>query len=835
MPAQKPFCLICGLALTLALVPIQARATKAPIQILQDQDPTLAKCFGEPLTAIDDIIVVGDDFAGKIYLFEGMAASSGFGKLIAEIPAPEDGLKGFGKILIPMDKGLIVQAVKPTQVDDGQGGLSTVDQWVNYYFDLDRASPTFGRQLNVMPLAAELLNPTAQAFMSTSLLSNGTNLALSRFDLKEVVNETTRYVDKLDIIDGNPASPTYGQSLLSMDYPMDTDSPEVGAVAYVGNILVLYSVFISDQWAVDLYYYDVDPGSPTFGQELTRLHWDQKISLFEELSSYDPIHKRLLTLLTIRPNTREIYVLDLDPASATFGEVLTTFPLTNSFTGWAMPTIKALDNKLFISDPGYDGTQPDSGAIYVYDNDPASATYGQQIHIIENPTPATADFTFDADQFGASLAIAGGNIVTSAIFDDTAGLDAGAVYVFSGDDYALKSTIHSPHHETSRFGQTVCTAGNFLAVGLPMKDGQSVNEGAVQLYNPVSGALVKTLENPDHLSNDLFGEVMASDDRLLAIKSTFDTTGLTHAGRVHLFDIDPASATFGQRLAVIDRPVSDFDAYGHRVETEFGASMRFGNHKLLITSPYQFQGIAMTVQAQPIGVVFIYDADPDSAQFGQIQDSIINPTIFDVSTQPEPNTHLSNALDFMGNDVLMGSIWDGDNPSGNIFVVDPELTQNRYDNEIKLQLDDPQPELKRNFGARAAVIGDVIAVTSAKTIDAASSPSVLFLFDGKIGSPTAGDLLLTLENPEPDRSENFGNQLEAREGMLIVGALNKFSPGGTPGSVYIYNADPAWIGPPARLGSSATPWLPSVRESSSAIPSPVLREANPSEPSRSMT
>ncbi len=61
------------------------------------------------------------------------------------------------------------------------------------------------------------------------------------------------------------------------------------------------------------------------------------------------------------------------------------------------------------------------GAAYLFDG-----SAGELLHTFANPTPAWKDY------FGGTVMGLGKNIVITAAFDDTAGTDAGAVYLFEG-------------------------------------------------------------------------------------------------------------------------------------------------------------------------------------------------------------------------------------------------------------------------------------------------------------------------------------------------------------------------------------------------------------------
>jgi len=95
-------------------------------------------------------------------------------------------------------------------------------------------------------------------------------------------------------------------------------------------------------------------------------------------------------------------------------------------------SVASLGPDLVIGAPGWvaDGTQP--GRVYVM------SPMGNVRLTIENPTPA------GGDEFGAAVAVVGANILVGAPFDDTAGPDTGAAYLFDGATGVLLQTFLVP-------------------------------------------------------------------------------------------------------------------------------------------------------------------------------------------------------------------------------------------------------------------------------------------------------------------------------------------------------------------------------------------------------
>src|SRR5688572_600278 len=130
------------------------------------------------------------------------------------------------------------------------------------------------------------------------------------------------------------------------------------------------------------------------------------------------------------------------------------------------------------------------------------------LRTFNNPSPATADF------FGSAMAALGNDrILVGAPNDDTAGTNAGAVYLFHTNG-TLLTTFTNPDPAQSylisdQFGGAITTLGSDrVVIGSPY--------GAKVYLFATNGALVKTI-TPTNLDGFSFGAVVAGfgSDRVL--------------------------------------------------------------------------------------------------------------------------------------------------------------------------------------------------------------------------------------------------------------------------------------------------------------------------------
>ncbi len=91
-------------------------------------------------------------------------------------------------------------------------------------------------------------------------------------------------------------------------------------------------------------------------------------------------------------------------------------PNVTDLFGWS---VAISGNNVLVGAIGVDSGVADSGAAFLYD-----ALTGSLLQTFNNPTPATGD------NFGASVAISGSNVIIGAYQDDTGATDSGSAYLF---------------------------------------------------------------------------------------------------------------------------------------------------------------------------------------------------------------------------------------------------------------------------------------------------------------------------------------------------------------------------------------------------------------------
>jgi hypothetical protein len=239
------------------------------------------------------------------------------------------------------------------------------------------------------------------------------------------------------------------------------------------------------------------------------------------------------------------------------------------------------------------------GRAYIYN----TAT-GALLYTLINPNSFGAA---SSDYFGFSVDISDSYAIVGAFGEDTSStnIESGRAYIYSTTTGALLHNLNNPNpfgtSRADRFGYKVAISDSYAAVGAPGEgSGLVVNwptSGLVYIYNPATGALLRTISNPNPVGTqfaDRFGSSVAiSGSRLIVgaavnddvqngqygpfFRGAEDTAPLggvgDQSGKAYIFDI----AT-GALLHTLDNP----NAFGTVNNDYFGFSVAISNSYVVV-------------------------------------------------------------------------------------------------------------------------------------------------------------------------------------------------------------------------------------------------------------
>ena len=224
-----------------------------------------------------------------------------------------------------------------------------------------------------------------------------------------------------------------------------------------------------------------------------------------------------------------------------------------------------------------------TGAVYLYDgvstDDGVSSTYvyGALIHTFADPNPAAGD------EFGASLAVVGNELVVGAPGSSISGPGDGVAYVFDANVESttfgqLLATLLIPNADPmndAHFGAAVGTTDTNIVIGAPGRDGGTGEayefEGDTTQAN--FGDLLVKFINPDGLASSGFGAAVAGIGNNVIVGAPSDSTAGAGTGTVYLFD----GTSGAESLAILNPHPAD--------STGFGSAVASVGSNILVGSP----------------------------------------------------------------------------------------------------------------------------------------------------------------------------------------------------------------------------------------------------------
>ncbi|OGX06007.1 MAG: hypothetical protein A3G87_03980 [Omnitrophica bacterium RIFCSPLOWO2_12_FULL_50_11] len=302
------------------------------------------------------------------------------------------------------------------------------------------------------------------------------------------------------------------------------------------------------------------------------------------------------------PGGRAAHLLDGDPESTTFRQLLRTFqnPDPDKYDDFGQQVAFVGDHVL-IAAPGPFGVVTDTrGFVYLFNGDPASPEFGNLLHTFR-PSGGIKD----AD-FGSAMTIIGKYIfIGSPEFD----LGAGTVSMYDADPQSatfgkLLHQFQNPLESTRQFGRSITSVGNHIVVG-----GSGSSSAFMFDADPLSpsfGALLRTFSNPGQEPvRNFYGDVLAgsAEGYVVMRAKVANVNGITQVA--YVFDARTDSSTFGQLLETISDPSPDS-----------GGFVLFAS----VSEDTIFIG-----DGSAAGTVYVFNGKLEDPGFGSLVETIRNP------------------------------------------------------------------------------------------------------------------------------------------------------------------------------------------------------------------
>jgi len=215
----------------------------------------------------------------------------------------------------------------------------------------------------------------------------------------------------------------------------------------------------------------------------------------------------------------------------------------------------------------------DAGAAYVFERT-GGPNWSQQAKLMASDATT-------GDAFGRAVGVLLDTALVGAPFDDDAGADSGSLYVFTrtGSTWSpqAKLTAGDDGAANDRFGSAISPWIDTAAVGAPFNDDAGTDSGAVYIFERTGSSWSQPtkLIRPDAAAGDWFGASLALWDDTALIGAPGDGDAGTWSGSAYVFVRTGSTWTQQAKLTAPDAAAGD----------EFGFCVSLCDDMAVVTAP----------------------------------------------------------------------------------------------------------------------------------------------------------------------------------------------------------------------------------------------------------
>lgn len=286
-----------------------------------------------------------------------------------------------------------------------------------------------------------------------------------------------------------------------------------------------------------------------------------------------------------------------------------------------------------------------------------------------------------------------------------------------------------------------------MVVGSEWDDTGAGHSGVVHIYDlggPTPTFPAMTLTNPTP-SDDVFGSSVAISGTRAVIGAPQDKTGAIAAGSVYVYNLASDTPTLPM-LTLTNPTPAVWDA--------FGWSVAISGTRVVVGA------VADDIGATDAGSAYVFDL----ASAGPTV-----PTVTLTNPSPAANDRFGNSVAVSGARVVVGAFLDdtGAADAGSAYVFDLNSPTPRIP---VATLNNPAPQPSAQHGWSVACSGSLVAVGARADSTGAAFAGIARVYDFASATPTVP--IITLTNPSPTASGNFGYSLSMSGQRLAVGTFS---------------------------------------------------------------
>jgi hypothetical protein len=321
------------------------------------------------------------------------------------------------------------------------------------------------------------------------------------------------------------------------------------------------------------------------------------------------------------------------------------------------------------------------------------------------------------------------------------------VSVLAGDEYQVTAIIESPEPQSdSYFGFPVDLCGDTMVVGESWISVEGFSQaGRAHIYD-INGTLRVTLQSPTPQGFGWFGRAAAISGDIIIVGEP--GASIEVVGRVYIYNSD------GSLRATLQSP--DQPAGG------FGRSLCFCGDTIVVGEPRT--DVEGKINA---GRVHLHDSDGNFLETLQSPEPVIEGRF---------GFRVGGSEDLIVVSEHYAKVGDT-GQAGKAYIFDS-------DGDLLATLQSPDPQYNAGFSRSVAVSGDIVVVGEYYAeVNGQSKAGRAHVFD------TDGNLLVTLQSPEPEAYAMFGSKVDTSGDLILVGEPSADGESNDEGRAYVFDTE----------------------------------------------
>jgi hypothetical protein len=355
-----------------------------------------------------------------------------------------------------------------------------------------------------------------------------------------------------------------------------------------------------------------------------------------------------------------------------------------------------------------------------------------------------------------------------------------------GPDWSTASLLYTLNNPNAygtgagdTFGAGVQMSGDYAFIKAQGEDDASGNaSGKVYIYNVTTGALVKTLDNPNAYgtsNGDSWPWIYSiSGNYLLTATFYEDDAGGNDSGVAYIFQ----TTTGNWADTALVHTLNNSNAYGTTAADQFGYSGAISGNYCAVGAR-QEESVAGDVNS---GRVYIYNVTT-----GALVHTLNNPNAYGTSQYD----YFGELVAMQGNYLMVGSRDNGPTNNNNgVLYIFKTTTGDWTDTTLIKSIDNPTVGGATHWTFSISTSEKYMVVGNSGELGYAG---ITYIFKTTTGDWTDTTLVHTLQNPDTDPAtvaDEFGAFVSISGGAVAISAFRESDASGTQsGKVYIFELD----------------------------------------------